>query len=121
MSTAGASIFGFMVVRSAEHIWLLYAFTVLQLSFSALWIPAQSALLPEIVEADELVTANALLSGTWSTMLALGAALGGLATGLIGVYPAFAIDRWWQVGPYRCQACRSWGNGSTSSPVATRH
>lgn len=86
------TVLGFMLVRSAEQIWLLYVFTVLQLSLSALWIPAQSALLPEIVEADELVTANALLSGTWSTMLALGAALGGLATGLIGVYPAFAID-----------------------------
>ena len=36
--------------------------------------------------------ANALSSATWSVMLAMGAALGGLASGLWGIYPAFVID-----------------------------
>jgi MFS family permease len=85
-------VLGFLLVREGGDIWLLYALTVLQLSISALWQPTQSAMLPEIVTKDELVAANALLAATWSTMLALGAALGGLATGLIGIYPAFIID-----------------------------
>jgi MFS family permease len=85
-------VIGFLVVRRPEQIWLLYALTVLQLSISSLWQPTQSAILPEIVEPEQLVTANALISATWSTMLAFGAALGGLATGLIGIYPAFIID-----------------------------
>lgn len=87
-----AVVLCFLLVRNAGQIWLMYALTVLQLSISALWQPTQSAMLPEIVTQDELVAANALLAATWSTMLALGAALGGLATGLIGIYPAFIID-----------------------------
>ena len=35
---------------------------------------------------------NALSSATWSVMLALGAALGGLVAGAWGIYPAFALD-----------------------------
>ena len=35
---------------------------------------------------------NAISSATWSTMLALGAALGGLVAGAWGIYPAFLLD-----------------------------
>ena len=35
---------------------------------------------------------NALSSATWSVMLALGAALGGLVAGTWGIYPAFVLD-----------------------------
>ena len=45
-----------------------------------------------MVDADDLVTANALDSVTWSTMLAIGAMLGGVATALFGVTAAFLID-----------------------------
>lgn len=86
------TVLGFLLVRTPGQVWLLYTLTVLQLTISALWLPTQSAILPEIVEPEELVTANAILAATWSTMLAFGAALGGLATGLIGIYPAFIID-----------------------------
>jgi len=38
------------------------------------------------------VTANALDGFTWSTMLAVGALLGGIATGLFGMTTAFILD-----------------------------
>lgn len=85
-------VLGFLLVRTESDIWLLYALTVLQLSISAFFEPTRAAILPGIVKYEELVTANALASITWSTMLALGAALGGLATAALGITSAFIID-----------------------------
>jgi hypothetical protein len=45
-----------------------------------------------LVRREDLVTANALDATTWSSMLAIGAALGGLATALFGITAAFLID-----------------------------
>jgi MFS family permease len=87
-----AIVFCFLLVRRPEHVWLLYALTALQLGVSGFFVPARGALLPTLVSGRELGTANALGSATWSTMLAIGAGLGGLVSGLIGIYPAFAID-----------------------------
>lgn len=85
-------VLNFLFVRSSETIWLLYTLTVLQLSISAFFEPTRAAILPGIVDYRDLVTANALSSATWSTMLALGAALGGLATAAFGITSAFLID-----------------------------
>jgi Na+/melibiose symporter-like transporter len=85
-------VFGFLLIRSEQDIWLIYTLTIVQLSVSAFFEPARAAILPNIVKREELVTANALSGTTWSTMLALGAALGGLATALFGVTIAFILD-----------------------------
>ncbi len=82
----------FLLVRTEEQIWLLYALTVLQLSISAFFEPTRAAILPNIVSRENLVTANALSGTTWSVMLALGAGLGGLATAFFGITTAFLID-----------------------------
>lgn len=82
----------FLLVRRPEDVWLLYVLTALQLGTGAFFFPARNALLPEVVPAAGLGTANALTSATWSVMLALGAALGGLAAGYLGLYAAFLID-----------------------------
>jgi predicted MFS family arabinose efflux permease len=59
---------------------------------SGFFYPTRNAILPDIVSTNELGTANALSAGTWSIMLALGAAVGGLVAGQWGIYPAFVID-----------------------------
>lgn len=82
----------FLFVRSPEQIWLLYALTVFQFVLSAMYTPAHSALLSNLVEPEDLVTANALDGFTWSTMLALGALFGGLAAAFLGIAAAFVID-----------------------------
>jgi MFS family permease len=66
--------------------------TAIQLGISGFFFPARSAILPDLVEARELGAANALSSATWSIMLALGSALGGIVAGSWGIYPAFVID-----------------------------
>lgn len=88
----GISVFGFLFVRQPEHIWLLYVLTAIQLGISGFFFPGRNAILPDVVSQQELGAANALGAATWSTMLALGAALGGIVAGSWGIYPAFIID-----------------------------
>jgi MFS family permease len=86
------TVLGFLLVRDADHVWLLYTLTAIQLGISGFFFPARNAILPEIVARNELGVANALTSATWSVMLSLGAALGGVVAGGWGIYPAFVID-----------------------------
>ncbi len=87
-----AVVLCFLFVRTAEQIWLLYALTAVQLAISGVFFPTRTAILPDIVTERNLGSANTISSATWSIMLALGAALGGLVAGSWGVYPAFIID-----------------------------
>jgi Major Facilitator Superfamily len=64
----------------------------LQLGLSTFFEPAKTAAIPSIVEPRELVTANAISSVTWSAMLTLGAAIGGLITSTLGTDAAFILD-----------------------------
>ncbi|MFP3854434.1 MAG: MFS transporter [Anaerolineales bacterium] len=86
------TVLGFLLVREPSHVWLLYTLTAIQLAISGVFFPARNAILPDIVADEELGAANALSSATWSVMLAVGAALGGLVAGGWGLYPAFIID-----------------------------
>jgi MFS family permease len=83
---------GFLLVREPGQVWLLYTLTAIQLAISGFFYPARSAILPEVVSKNELGAANALGSSTWSIMLSLGAAFGGLVAGQWGIYPSFVID-----------------------------
>ncbi len=83
---------GFLFVRSADDVWLLYVLTAIQLGISGFFFPTRNAILPDIVSSQSLGAANALGSATWSVMLALGAAIGGIVSGAWGIYPAFVID-----------------------------
>ena len=87
-----AVVLGFLLVRDPSQVWLLYVLTFIQLAISGIFFPTRNAILPDIVSLRELGPANALSSATWSVMLALGAALGGIVAGEWGVYPAFIID-----------------------------
>ncbi len=82
----------FLLVTDASHLWLIYILTVLQFSLSALFEPARSAMIPSLVNPEDLVKANFLGSATWSVMLAAGAALGGAVAGLFGTNTALVID-----------------------------
>lgn len=87
-----AVVLGFLLVRQAADLWLLYLLLVVQFALAALFTPARTAVIPNIVARRELVTANALDSLTWSTMLAIGAFLGGVATAVLGIQAAFVLN-----------------------------
>lgn len=82
----------FLLVDRPERLWLLYLLTVLQFSVSAFFEPARAAILPALVEGDELLDANTLSSITWSAMLTLGGAIGGLTASLFGVPVSLVVD-----------------------------
>jgi hypothetical protein len=87
-----AAVLGLLLVREADDIWLLYVLTITQFALSAVFTPSRSAVLANIVRPVELVPANALDSLTWSTMLALGAMLGGIIAAVFGIAEAFILD-----------------------------
>jgi len=85
-------VLSFLLVRKPEHVWLVY---VLALAQETLWTfanPARQASVPNLVNAEQLNIANALSGATWSTLLAFGAALGGLVTAMAGWQTAIIID-----------------------------
>lgn len=85
-------VLGFLFVRTPDQLWIVYVLTVFQLGLSTFFEPAKTAAIPSIVEDRELVAANAISSVTWSVMLTLGAAIGGLITGWFGTDAAFILD-----------------------------
>jgi MFS family permease len=85
-------VLGFLFVRRADQLWILYSLTVLQLGLSTFFEPAKTAAIPSIVSDRELVAANAISSVTWSVMLTLGAFIGGIVTGWFGSDVAFILD-----------------------------
>jgi len=87
-----AVVLAFLFVRNPGDVWLLYTLTAVQMAMSGFYDPAHTAILPDISNPRELGAVNALSSATWSVMLALGAALGGLFSGTFGMYPAFVLD-----------------------------
>lgn len=87
-----ALVLGFILVDSVDELPLLYFLIVAQVGLGAVFFPASRALLPSLVSSRELLTANAALAATWSTILAIGAAIGGLVTVAIGSDAVFVID-----------------------------
>ena len=85
-------VLGFLFVRRADQLWIIYVLTVLQLGLSTFFEPAKTAAIPSLVTDRELVAANAISSVTWSVMLTLGAAIGGVVTGWFGTNVAFVLD-----------------------------
>jgi MFS family permease len=83
---------GFLLVNDPSMMWLAYLLLAVISSFSAVFDPASSAALPNLVEPRELGPANALSGSLWGTMLAVGAALGGIVAAALGRDAAFLID-----------------------------
>ena len=83
---------GLIFVNTSEQLILLYVLVFLMMALHALEVPAERAALPNIVKKNELLTANAIDTATWSAMLGLGCALGGFVTAKYGVDVAFIID-----------------------------
>ena len=85
-------VLALFLVDNVSDVWIIYAVAGGLMVFHAVFIPAENAALPNIVEENQLLTANALNSATWSASLAIGAALGGFAVAEWGVEVAFVID-----------------------------
>lgn len=91
-ATQGVVVLGLLVVRRPGEIWLVYVLLLVEVIFASVFEPARNALLPNVVNDEELLPANALASATWSFALTVGAGLGGAATALFGRDVAFILN-----------------------------
>lgn len=83
---------GFLLTQTEETVWIVFPLLAAMATFSAAFEPASAAALPNLVEPEDLATANALSGSLWGTMLAVGAGLGGVVTAALGRDTAIAID-----------------------------
>lgn len=87
-----AGAIGLVVAHLLGSLIGLYAVATLMVCCTGIAFPSKKAALPQLVDTANLNTANALAGGTWSVMLALGSALGGIATDAFGINAAFGLD-----------------------------
>ncbi len=85
-------VLGFLLVDGPGWLPVMYVLIFAQLAVGAFFVPAKRASVPNIVSSRELMTANAIGAATWSFMLAVGAALGGVAASALGTDAVFIID-----------------------------
>jgi predicted MFS family arabinose efflux permease len=85
-------VLGLLFVQGASDVWLVYVLLAFEVVFASIFEPARNALLPNLTRPEEILAANAISSATWSAALAIGAALGGAVTALLGRRVAFVVN-----------------------------
>ncbi|MFI5113805.1 MAG: MFS transporter [Terriglobales bacterium] len=81
-----------LLVRSPKDVWMVYPLLVAETLLAAFFEPARNAVIPNIVEKEEVVLANTLSSTTWSINLMLGATAGGVVAALVGRDAVFVLN-----------------------------
>jgi|TARA_B100001758_G_scaffold141825_1_gene122182 MFS family permease len=82
----------FLLVDGEEDMWWLISISGLMMLLHGVYVTAERAAVPNIVEEEDLITANAIGSASWSTALCMGAMLGGIVVSEWGTDAAFIID-----------------------------
>ncbi len=91
--TRAAVVLGFIVVRSADMVWILYLLAVAHATVGTFFTPARMAFVPRIVPAEGLLAANSLSQATRITANVTGGMAAGVFVGTFGTaWPAFTID-----------------------------
>jgi MFS family permease len=89
----GLLVLACLVVRTPEQVWIYYTVAFLMSCVSRFFFPAQNAVLPLIVPAqDDLLAANGLMQIVQTAGLLIGPALAGFSIGLWGAGVAFVAD-----------------------------
>jgi predicted MFS family arabinose efflux permease len=91
-TVAGLSALLLVLVRSEATAWIALVAISLVAGAKSFSQPAATAAIPNLVGPDDLSTASVLNGASWGTMLAVGAALGGLVAGTLGTTVCFVLD-----------------------------
>jgi MFS family permease len=86
------SLLPLLFVHSSKDLWIVYAVQFLSACIYQLVLPAENALLPQLVTEDQLVSANSFSSISQNVSRLLGGALGGLCIALVGLAGVALID-----------------------------
>ncbi|MGA6984458.1 MAG: MFS transporter [Terriglobales bacterium] len=81
-----------LLIRSKGEVWLVYPLLTAETLLAAFFEPARNAVIPNIVERENIVVANTLSSTTWSVNLMVGATLGGVVAALLGRDAVFLLN-----------------------------
>ncbi len=82
----------FLLVTSAENLWIAYAATVLLSLFGAFFEGAKNASTPNLTGKEGLLAGTALMFSSRFLLMAVGSALGGWAAAIFGYKIAFLIN-----------------------------
>ena len=82
----------FIFVHSGEDLWIAYVATVLLSVLGAFFDGAKNAATPNMTGSEGLLAGTALLFSTRFLLMAIGSALGGIASVMFGYEVAFVIN-----------------------------
>lgn len=85
-------LFPLLLVHGKDTLWLLYVVLFFESCVSQFVLPAEKALLPSLVDEQQLVAANALISSSSYIARLGGAALGGILLGALGLQSVVLLD-----------------------------
>ncbi|RPH33245.1 MAG: MFS transporter, partial [Chloroflexi bacterium] len=81
-----------MIVTGTVELWMLYILAFLFGAVDAFFWPAQGAIVPMLVDEDQLPGANGLMQGSQQLTGLIGPALAGILVATVGTAWAFGID-----------------------------
>lgn len=82
----------FLLVQRPEDLWIAYAGSIALSTFTAFFEAAKNATLPNIVGKEGMLAGNALMFTPRFLLMAVGSALGGIASAFFGYQVAFIIN-----------------------------
>lgn len=82
----------FLLVTSADELWIAYVATALLSTFGAFFDGAKNAATPNLTGREGLLAGTALMFSTRFLLMAIGSALGGWAASIFGYEVAFIIN-----------------------------
>lgn len=82
----------FLLVTSADNLWIAYLATALLSTFGAFFDGAKNAATPNLTGREGLLAGTALMFSTRFLLMAIGSALGGWAASIFGYEIAFIIN-----------------------------
>jgi MFS family permease len=80
----GVLALGFLLIHDRSQVWMVFALSAAISALQAVFEPAASAAIPNLVDREDLPAANVLAAATWGTMLAIGSSVGGLVVAAFG-------------------------------------
>jgi MFS family permease len=80
------------LVHSQQWIWIVYIFAFVESIISQFFIPAKSAIIPNLVDEEHLLAANSLNSMSQELTRLVGPLLGGMLLGLLGINSVIVVD-----------------------------
>ncbi len=81
-----------LLVHSAGLIWIVYCFALIENTVSQFFIPAKTAIIPQIVDETHLLAANSLNASSQELTRLVGPLLGGLLFALAGIKIVIIAD-----------------------------